>query len=84
MPKRETILNEKMRGVAGTIYKTMPLFMPEDMLDFVFSGMISRDECIRAIMFDCMKYAYDETAEKHPLSYFIGGNNAPDDVRMKL
>lgn len=63
--------NEKMRAVEFTILKTMKKSFPADFLDYVFAWNMDPADIVEQVMLDCVKEAYDEKAEKHPVQYFL-------------
>ena len=65
------MLNEKMRAVADAIEEVIIYTLPVEYQLFVFEGKITLEDIISQVLVECSKYAYDNTAEKHSLNYYL-------------
>jgi len=74
-----------MRVLAATIIDVIEKTFQPEYLDFVFSGRLTLDDVVIQILVECCKYAYDNTAEKHSLNYYLKKDNLTEDYeRMTL
>ena len=79
------MINEKMEKIKITIKNVIYEFFPPYYLNYVFSGKITLDDIAMQVLMECCKYAYDCTAEKHSLRYYIELNGLDiDNDRMML
>lgn len=79
------LINEKMEKIKITIKNVIYEFFPPYYLNYVFSGKITLDDIAMQVLMECCKYAYDCTAEKHSLRYYIELNGLDiDNDRMML
>lgn len=82
------MLNDKMQTIAETIEEVIIRTLPVEYQLFVFEGKINLDDIIGQVLVECSKYAYDNTAEKHSLNYYLKNNETTisieDSKRMTL
>ena len=65
------MLNDKMRAIAETIEEVIIHTLPVEYQLFVFEGKITLEDIVGQVLVECSKYAYDTTAEKHSLNYYL-------------
>lgn len=74
------MLNEKMKTVGNSIAAVITHSFPYEYLQFVFGGRITLDDIVNQVLFECCKFAYDQTADKHSLSYYIQREQLVGDI----
>ena len=60
-----------MHAVAETIEEVIIRTFPVEYQLFVFEGRVTLKDIIGQVLVECSKYAYDNTAEKHSLNYYL-------------
>lgn len=81
------MLNKIMYDVAIAIEEVIIRTFPTEYQMFVFGGKITLRDIISQILVECCKYAYDNTAQKHSLRYYLeeaGSQLDIDSERMIL
>lgn len=78
-------VNSKMMGVEMTILKIMEAVFPADLRHFIFaSGIVEPADIVEQVVLDCIKNAYDSTAPKESIRYFLQKEGlTSDDERMR-
>lgn len=74
------MLNEKMYAVAVAIEEVIIRTLPISYQLFIFEGKITLKDIIGQVLVECCKYAYDITAEKHSLNYYLKNANSKTDT----
>lgn len=83
----KTHINTKMLKLETELYNFLVHRFPDSSYrNFVFAtDMITPADVVENVMLECIKKAYDDTAEKHSLRYFLKkyyGDDVSDDIRM--
>lgn len=78
------MLTDKMTAVKIAIESTLTTAFPLDYINFVLSGNITIGDLVVQIMVECCKYAFDFTAEKHSLRYYLQRSNLLEDGQRML
>ncbi len=65
------MLNDKMHTIAKTIEEVIIHTLPVEYQLFLFEGKITLGDIVGQVLVECCKYAYDNTAEKHSLNYYL-------------
>ena len=65
------MLNDKMRAIAETIKEVILYTLPVEYQLFLFEGKITLEDIVSQVLVECCKYAYDYTAERHSLNYYL-------------
>lgn len=65
------MLNDKMKTIAESIGEVIIHTLPVEYQLFVFEGKITLEDIIGQVLVECSKYAYDKTAEKHSLNFYL-------------
>jgi len=65
------MLNDKMHAIAETIEEVIIRTLPVEYQLFVFEGKITLEDIIGQVLVECSKYAYDNTADKYSLNYYL-------------
>lgn len=78
------MLTDKMTAVKTAIESTLTTAFPLNCVNSVLSGNITIDDLIIQIMVESCKYAFDFTAEKHSLRYYLQRSNLLEDGQRML
>jgi len=71
---------EKMRF---EVARTIITYFPKNYIEMVFVGGVSEKEFVDEVIVEFIKYAFDNSQEKHPLRYYVPyGVNGNNDKRM--
>ena len=82
------MLNDKMYAIAKTIEEVIIHKFPVEYQLFLFEGKITLRDIVGQVLVECCKYAYDNTAERHSLNYYLKNKESSieieDSERMVL
>lgn len=74
------MLNDKMHAIAKTIEEVIIHTLPVEYQLFLFEGKITLGDIVGQVLVECCKYAYDNTAEKHSLNYYLKNIEASTEI----
>lgn len=69
-----------MHAVANAIEEVIIHTLPVEYQLFIFEGKITLDDIIGQVLVECSKHAYDETADKHSLNYYLKNVDTTVDI----
>lgn len=64
-------MTKNMERMRSEIVRAILICFPKEYLDMVFVGGISIDIFVNEILIEFIKYAFDNSQEKHPLRYYV-------------
>ncbi|RGO26921.1 hypothetical protein DXB23_05490 [Dorea sp. OM02-2LB] len=76
-------MTNNMERMKFEVIKAIVTCFPKDYIEMVFVGGVSEKEFIDEIIVEFIKYAFDNSQEKHPLRYYVSyGVDENNDERM--
>ena len=82
--KKVLLMTNKMEKMRIEIARAIITCFPRKYIEMVFVGGVSEKEFIDEMMVEFIKYAFDNSQEKHPLRYYVPyGVDKNTDARMK-
>lgn len=80
---RVFLMTTNMERMRFEVARTILTYFPRDYIQMVFVGGVSEKEFIDEIMVEFIKYAFDNSQERHPLRYYVPyGVDENNDERM--
>lgn len=64
-------MTKNMERMRFEVIRTILICFPKEYLDMVFVGGISIEIFVNEILIEFIKYAFDNSQEKHPLRYYV-------------
>ena len=76
-------MTNNMERMKLEVIRAIVTCFPKDYIEMVFVGGVSEKEFVDEIIVEFIKYAFDNSQEKHPLRYYVPyGVDENNDVRM--
>lgn len=72
-----------MERMRFEVFRTIITYFPKDYIEMAFAGGMSKEEFVDEVIVEFIKYAFDNSQEKHPLRYYVPyGVDENNDKRM--